>query len=103
VTGSEILSQTLQNDGTVDDRTRSNAESSKEGTMTARTITMPHEGPKDKDHEHEKQESLAETEKKDLDRELDRELADSFPASDPPSVTQPAPKWGPEQKHPTRR
>jgi hypothetical protein len=72
-------------------------------TMTAKTITTPHESPKDKDHEHEKQESLAETEKKDLDRELDRELADSFPASDPPSVTQPAPKWGSERKHSRRR
>ena len=66
--------------------------------MTAKTVTTPHESPKAKDHEHEKQESLAKTEMK----ELDRELADSFPASDPPSVTQPAPKWGPERKHPTR-
>jgi hypothetical protein len=103
VTGSEILSQTLQNDGTVDDRTRSNAESRTERNMTAKTITTPHESPKAKDHEHEKQESLAKTEMKELDRELDRELADSFPASDSPSVTQPAPKWGPERKHSTRR
>ncbi len=29
-----------------------------------------------------------------LDRELDHELADSFPASDPPSVTQPGIKLG---------
>ncbi len=34
-----------------------------------------------------------------LDRELDHELADSFPASDPPSVTQPGVKLGaPEHK-----
>lgn len=33
-------------------------------------------------------------EKKRLDDELDEELADSFPASDPPSVTQPAPDPG---------
>jgi hypothetical protein len=39
-----------------------------------------------------KRESAAADEKKQLDRELDRELADSFPASDPPSVTQPSVK-----------
>ncbi len=33
------------------------------------------------------------------DKQLDRELADSFPASDPPSVTQPGVKSGaPERK-----
>ena len=29
--------------------------------------------------------------KKDLDRELDKALKDSFPSSDPPSVSQPTP------------
>lgn len=33
------------------------------------------------------------------DKQLDRELADSFPASDPPSITQPSIKSGaPERK-----
>ena len=37
--------------------------------------------------------------------ELDRALADSFPASDPPSITQPGclKPGGPERKHPSRR
>jgi hypothetical protein len=68
--------------------------------MTAKTVTTPHESPKAKDHEHEKQESLAKNEMK----ELDRELADSFPASDPPSVTQPSIKSGaPERKRSSRQ
>lgn len=38
------------------------------------------------------------------DKQLDRELADSFPASDPPSVTQPSVKAGaPERKPSSRR
>jgi hypothetical protein len=38
-----------------------------------------------------------------LDRELDRELADSFPASDPPSVTQPRVKSGTPERKPSSR
>jgi hypothetical protein len=30
--------------------------------------------------------------KKDIDKELDRALADSFPSSDPPAASQPTPK-----------
>lgn len=65
--------------------------------MTAKTAT--HENPKHKGHESQTRESLTKHQKEELDDELDRELADSFPASDPPSMTQPAPKPGsPERK-----
>ena len=37
---------------------------------------------------------MEKVEKKQLDHDLDRELAESFPASDPPSLTQPAPRLG---------
>ncbi|PZR91523.1 MAG: hypothetical protein DLM68_03235 [Hyphomicrobiales bacterium] len=51
--------------------------------------------------ESPKRESPGNDRKKRLDRELDRELADSFPASDPPSVTQPGIiPGGPERKIP---
>ncbi|HEY4847625.1 MAG TPA: hypothetical protein VIH87_07475 [Methylocella sp.] len=41
---------------------------------------------------------------KDKQNQLDRELADSFPASDPPSVTQPSIKSGaPERKSSSRK
>jgi hypothetical protein len=37
------------------------------------------------------------------DKQLDRELADSFPASDPPSVTQPSVKSGAPERKPSSR
>ncbi len=49
--------------------------------------------------------------KRELDRELDHELEDSFPASDPPALTQPVPeddktpdkaKRGPKLDNPRR-
>ncbi|MGB6174798.1 MAG: hypothetical protein WBF43_00305 [Methylocella sp.] len=40
---------------------------------------------------------------KDQQKQLDRELADSFPASDPPSVTQPSVKSGAPERKPSRR
>jgi hypothetical protein len=49
-----------------------------------------------------KQENLGK-EQTPLDRELDRELGDSFPASDPPSVTQPSVKSGAPGRKPSRR
>ncbi|HUI19936.1 MAG TPA: hypothetical protein VLZ74_02685 [Methylocella sp.] len=42
--------------------------------------------------ENARQDDRAQVEKAQLDRELDLELADSFPASDPPAVTQRASK-----------
>jgi hypothetical protein len=45
-----------------------------------------------------------ETSRKDQQNQLDRELADTFPASDPPSVTHPSIKLGaPERKPSSRR
>jgi hypothetical protein len=34
---------------------------------------------------------VAERSKKDIDKELDKALQDSFPSSDPPSISQPGP------------
>ncbi len=44
-----------------------------------------------------------ETSRKDQQNQLDRELADSFPASDPPSVTQPSIKLGAPERKPSSR
>ncbi|ABA06224.1 hypothetical protein Nwi_2974 [Nitrobacter winogradskyi Nb-255] len=41
--------------------------------------------------------------KKELDEELDRGLEESFPGSDPLSVTQPAPAKPPEENHPKEK
>ena len=61
--------------------------------MTAKAKTKTDKKPKQENSGKDKQTAL--------DRELDRELADSFPASDPPSVTQPSVKSGaPARKHP---
>jgi hypothetical protein len=60
-------------------------------------------GKKPETHESPKRESPATEEQKQLDRELDRELADSFPASDPPSVTQPTVKSGAPERKPSSR
>jgi hypothetical protein len=60
--------------------------------MTAKAKTKT-----DKKPRQEKQEKSGTYKQK----QLDRELADSFPASDPPSVTQPSVKSGaPEHKTP---
>jgi hypothetical protein len=68
-------------------------------TMTAHTSAETSENPKDKGHKNRSKESLSKKEHEELDTELDRELEDSFPASDPPSMTQPAPRpGGPERK-----
>jgi hypothetical protein len=68
-------------------------------TMIARTSAETYENPKEKGHRNQSKESLSKKEHEELDTELDRELEDSFPASDPPSMTQPAPKpGGPERK-----
>jgi hypothetical protein len=40
---------------------------------------------------------------KDKQKQLDRGLADSFPASDPPSVTQPSIKSGAPERKPSSR
>ncbi len=40
---------------------------------------------------------------KDKQKQLDRELADSFPASDPPSITQPSVKSGAPERKPSSR
>jgi hypothetical protein len=37
-------------------------------------------------------ETLSQREKRDLDRQLDKELEDTFPASDPPKITRSAAK-----------
>ena len=50
-----------------------------------------------------KQENSDKDKQTPLDRELDRELADSFPASDPPSVTQPRVKSGAPERKPSSR
>jgi hypothetical protein len=50
-----------------------------------------------------KQENLGKDKQTPLDRELDRELADSFPASDPPSITQPNVKSGAPERKPSSR
>jgi hypothetical protein len=63
-------------------------------TMIARTSAETYENPKEKGHRNQSKESLSKKEHEELDTELDRELEDSFPASDPPSMTQPAPKPG---------
>ena len=51
--------------------------------------SQPH--PLDKRHEPapEPQIRAPDKEKKKLEKDLDKEIADSFPASDPPSTTQP--------------
>ncbi len=67
--------------------------------MTAHTSAETSENPKDKGHKNRSKESLSKKEHEELDTELDRALEDSFPASDPPSMTQPPPRpGGPEQK-----
>jgi len=43
-----------------------------------------------------------ETSGKDRQNQLDRELADTFPASDPPSVTHPSIKSGAPERKPSR-
>ncbi|MGH6847400.1 MAG: hypothetical protein ACREC0_08160 [Methylocella sp.] len=66
--------------------------------MTANAMTKTHKKPGT--HESPKQESPG----KDREKRLDRELADSFPASDPPSVTQPGlTPGGPERKTSNRK
>jgi hypothetical protein len=68
-------------------------------TMTTHTSAETSKNLKDKGHKNQSKESLSKKEHEELDTELDRELEDSFPASDPPSMTQPAPKsGGPERK-----
>jgi len=63
--------------------------------MTAKAKTKTHKKPGT--HERPKRESQG----KDREKRLDRELADSFPASDPPSVTRPGLiPGGPERKIP---
>ena len=62
--------------------------------MTAKTKTKSHENPR--------HESQITPEKKQIDNKLDRELADSFPASDPPSLTQPAFKPGGPERNRSR-
>ncbi len=56
---------------------------------------------KAKTDEHRDRENLNE----DRQMQLDRALGDSFPASDPPSITQPGclKPGGPERKHSSRR
>ena len=67
--------------------------------MTPHASSKRNENLKDKSPKNPTKESLAEKEHEERDNELDRELEDSFPASDPPSMTQPAPKpGGPERK-----
>ena len=68
--------------------------------MTAKAKTKTYKKPGTR--ESPKRESTGTDQEKRLDRELDRELADSFPASDPPSVTQPGLiPGGPERKIPS--
>ena len=64
-------------------------------TATAKVIT------KTKKYENRDRENLDGN----TQMELDRALADSFPASDPPSITQPGclKPGGPERKHPSWR
>ncbi len=64
-------------------------------TATAKVIT------KTKKYENRDRENL----NGNPQMELDRALADSFPASDPPSITQPGclKPGGPERKHPNQR
>jgi hypothetical protein len=58
-----------------------------------------------KTDKNQERENLGWNRQKQLDRELDRELGDSFPASDPPSLTQPGglKPGGPERKDSRRR
>jgi hypothetical protein len=63
--------------------------------MTAKAKTKT----KTKTDKKPKQENLG----KDKQTPLDRELADSFPASDPPSVTQPSIKSGAPERKPSSR
>ena len=65
--------------------------------MTAKAKTKT----KTKTDKKPKQENLGKDKQTPLDRELDRELADSFPASDPPSVTQPSVKSGAAERKPS--
>ena len=69
--------------------------------MTAKAKTKTDKKPKT--HERPKRESPATDEQRQLDRELDHELADSFPASDPPSITQPGVKSGAPERKPFSR
>jgi hypothetical protein len=63
--------------------------------MTAKAKTKTDKKPKQENSDKDKQTRL--------DRELDHELADSFPASDPPSVTQPSVKPGAPERKPSSR
>ena len=67
--------------------------------MTAKAKTKT----KTKTDKKPKQENLGKDKQTPLDRELDRELADSFPASDPPSATQPSIKSGAPERKPSSR
>jgi hypothetical protein len=76
----------------------------KEHNQTTKPLTKTPQNTKARDLKNRGRESPSKIEKKQLDDDLDRELADSFPASDPPSVTQPAPKpGGPERDHSAKR
>jgi hypothetical protein len=69
--------------------------------MTGRTTTIKTHGKRDPEkHENPKAEQPAE-----LDQDLDRDLGDSFPASDTPAMTQPGhlKAGGPERKQPRKR
>jgi hypothetical protein len=57
--------------------------------MTTKTMTKTDKKPKQ------------ETSGKDRQNQLDRELADTFPASDPPSVTHPSIKSGAPERKPS--
>jgi hypothetical protein len=61
-----------------------------ERTMTAKAKTKTDKKPKQENSGTDKQ------------KQLDRELADSFPASDPPSVTQPSVKSGAPERKPRK-
>jgi hypothetical protein len=55
--------------------------------MTAQPIS--HKKPDDLQHDGGGARHAAEKSKKDLDKELDKALRDSFPSSDPPAISQP--------------
>jgi hypothetical protein len=63
--------------------------------MTAKARTKTDKKPKQENSGKDKQTPL--------DRELDRELADTFPASDPLSVTHPSIKSGAPERKPSSR
>jgi predicted small lipoprotein YifL len=80
-------------EGTVADRVRSLAACrlKSERTMTPNAKTKADKKPKQ------------ETSRKDQQNQLDRELADTFSASDPPSVTHPSIKLGAPERKPSSR